>query len=371
MSDDRWDVFWAYCRRVRTLKSRELDRHYLIDYIFHLQSQVKNRLPGPSLLPNLRAYSMKVWGSSTLLHEVLPIIPAELRVLEVDIAETREIRSLINFFTAVPLSQLSVIHFGGRTLVGLDASKLARFLRPNRSTLVHLHLLSLPRTVSDLKRIGRFPKVTALGLVQSGPAMELNKFFSVIASSFPKLRSINVTLDDEIEDEVSAAVFEGLAECRKLTSVLLRTSEWKKLTTEGVARFGSWWPLMKSFNLVQFDYYPGQDTNSLAILQDFAQVWSRTLLSLTLPFGGSAPLPSASAVKFKFEKLAELEVGWSYIAESTVESVAEFLTTITSGNLKIMAAQAEFVGEKDYFDLWGEVVQASAIHAVHSDDVPT
>ncbi|KAG9022601.1 hypothetical protein FS837_006271 [Tulasnella sp. UAMH 9824] len=383
MSDDRWDAFWAYCRRVRTLKSRGAG--YLTKYIYHLKSQVANRLSGPCLLPNLRYLSIKLWGGYELC-QVLPIAPAELRVLKVGTQGGGRIQSLLEFLTAIPLSGLSVIHFYDLTLVGVDVSGLGRsgtflqpsglatFLQQNYSTLVVLQLGSFQLTASDLKRIGGFPKATTLGLWHKGSAKELNKFFNVIAPSFPKLCSLEIILDLRIKKEVSVAVFEDLEACRDLKILFLRSRLWEKLTREDVSRFGSSWPLMELFNLAQSQHHPGQATNPLGILQGFAWVWSRTLRSIALPFDGSAPLPSLSTVDFKFEKLVEMDAGRSYISESSVESVAEFLRAISPGYLDIMASVLvdKDEDEDDYAPLWDAVRErVNAEVAVHLEVVPT
>ncbi|KAG9022600.1 hypothetical protein FS837_006270 [Tulasnella sp. UAMH 9824] len=252
----------------------------------------------------------------------------------------------------------------------LDAFRLATFLQPNHSTLVELHLWPFPLTVSDLEQIGSFPRVTALGLLQRGPARELNKFFGVIASSFPKLCWITVTLDDEIEEEVSVAVFEDLVACRELKTVWLQSPGWKKLTREDVSRFGLWWPLMERFDLRQSRHHRGQAMTPLEILQDFAQVWSRTLRIISLPFDGSAPVPSLSAVNFKFEKLVELDVGPSCILENSVERVAEFLRAISPGYLELTALDVDDGDEADYAPLW-DAVREQVNEGLYSGVVPT
>ncbi|KAG8907488.1 hypothetical protein FRC00_011801, partial [Tulasnella sp. 408] len=63
-----------------------------------------------------------------------------------------------------------------------------------------------------------------------------------------------------------------------------------------------------------------------------------------------------SAVKFKFEKLAQLHVWDTNILESSVESVAEFLRTISPGYLDIMASDVMDEGEDDYAPLWYAVM---------------
>lgn len=128
---------------------------------------------------------------------------------------------------------------------------------------------------------------------------------------------------------------------------------------------------MERFDLAQPRCYPDQATNSLEILQEFARVWSQTLRRISLPFDGSALLPCPIAVKFKFEKLVELDVGRSYIPENSIVSVAEFLKTISPGHLDIMVLHA-FEDEDDFVPFWNAVMKkVNAEIVIHSDNVPT
>ncbi|KAG8898707.1 hypothetical protein FRC00_002439 [Tulasnella sp. 408] len=346
----------------------------MIDHINHLRYQLDNRLCGPSLLPNLRSLDLKMPGDKPHLYEVLPIIPAELQVLSVATAvgtTQPDIQSLLELLTAIPLSQLSIIYFYDCTPIELDASKLATFLQPNQSTLVELHLSPFPLAVSDLEQVGSLPRVTELALLQKGTAMELNRFFNVIASSFPKLRAIEVTLDDTIEEEVSVAVFEDLAACGELKVVFLKSHRWKKLTRGDVARFGSWWPLMGMFCLHQPDHYLDQIKTPLGILQEFARAWSRTLYKILLQFDTEVALPSSSSVRFKFEELGTLWVGRSRVRKRRFESVADFLRTIAPRELEIIALGGDRE-EYDYESRWEIVMnKVNARFSVRSDAVPT
>lgn len=373
--DDRWDVFWAYCRRVRALESCDrLGTPSIIDHIDHLKSQLDNRLCGSSLLPNLFSLNLKMPGDKPHLYEVLPIIPVELRDLFVATAEgtTRaDIQSLLEFLTAIPLNQLSVIYFYDVGPVELDAAKLTTFLQPNLSTLVELHLSPFPLTISDLERMGILHRVTELALLQKGTSVELNKFFNVIASSFPKLCAIEVTLDDTIEEAVSVTVFEDLAACGELKTLFLQSHRWKKVTRGDVARFGSWWPLMGMFCLHQPDHDPDQIKTPLGILQDFARVWSRTLFKILLQFDTEVALPSSSSVRFKFEELGTLWVGRSRVRKRKFESVAEFLRAIAPGKLEIIALDDD-QEDYDYESRWEIVMnKVNARFSVRSDAVPT
>ncbi|KAG8922017.1 hypothetical protein FRC00_007938, partial [Tulasnella sp. 408] len=367
--DDRWDAFWMYCRRV--LRVYSCQGAYPLDTIKDLSSQMERHFCGPSLLPNLRFISLDVWGNQTNAVELLPIIPAGLRALEVQSETSATVRRILKHLIAIPLGQLSKVSLSHS---GDDDScdTVAKLLQSSRTTLIDLHIVFSPITISGLKQLGSFPGVMGLILVQRGAAIELHEFFDVIASSFPNLRTVEVTADDAITEDVSVTVFEGLAGCRDLQNISLETHRWKKLSRDDVYRFGSWWPSMKRFSLAQFQHYPDQTTNSLEILQEFARVWSRTLRTVSLPFDGAAPLPSPSTVKFKFEKLAELYVGPSYIPESSIENVAEFLRTISPGYLEIVAADVGFEDEDDYAALWEAVKkEVNAEVAVDSNDVPT
>ncbi|KAG9031888.1 hypothetical protein FS837_002859 [Tulasnella sp. UAMH 9824] len=367
---DRWGIFWAYCCRIR--KVQACQDIYTLNLINDLRSQLKTHLRGPSLLPNLRFISVEECESQVNLIEMLPIIPAGLGALDLHLDQRSAAgQRLLKHLATIPLARLSDVHISSPDVGNSDA--VAKFLQPNDATLVVLNLIDFPLTVSGLKQFGNFPGVKNLILWQKGAATELHEFFDVIALSFPNLRKLDVILDDAIEEDVPVTVIAGLAACGKLEDILLESHRWKSLGREDVCRFGSWWPLMERFNLGQFHYHPDQVTTPLEILQELARVWHRTLRRVFLPFDGSAPLPSPSSVKFKFEKLTELNVGRSRILESGVESVAEFLRTISpGGHLKIIALEAEFQDEEDYAPLWDAVMEkVNAEVSVHSNVVPT
>lgn len=330
--DSRWDAFWTYCRRVRTIQSCR--GVYLPGVIEDLKSQLANRSCSPSLLPNLRSLAMEMCVDEPHLVEVLPIIPAGLQTLDlyIDRITSTTLPRLLSHLTSIPLSQLSNVYVYS---CAVDTSfAMANFLQPNRATLAHLTLPSFPLTVSGLKQLGSFPGITRLLLQQKGAADELQEFFGVIGLLFPHLRHLDVTLDYAITEDVSFAVIGGLAGCRELQVMHLQSPGWKSLSEEDVSRFGWWWPAMEVFHLNQH-HDSDQGKTPFGILQDFARVWYRTLRNILLQFDGAAPLPSPSAVEFKFEKLVTLGVGGSRIPQSSVEGIAEFLTMVSSGWLDI------------------------------------
>ncbi|KAG8974135.1 hypothetical protein FRC05_007883 [Tulasnella sp. 425] len=277
------------------------------------------------------------------LFEALPITSAGLRTLQVTTehnVDSSAIQRLFNHLTAVPLDQLVSVKFSGSGRIASDASlSLCRytFLQQNRSTLAHLNLSSFPLTSEDLEHIGSFPDVTKLALEQRGTSIQLSKFFEAIGSSFPSLRSIGVTLDDTIRDDVSIAVIEGLAPCWELQSIYLESHRWKALTEQDVGELGRRWPEMEVFSLYQKTYYLNQVTTPLRILENFAQVWSRTLHRTVMLFDTTMPLPGSSSVGSKFNKLETLFVGWSSLHERNVDDVAEFLQAVSTRPLDVVS----------------------------------
>ncbi|KAG9022568.1 hypothetical protein FS837_006287, partial [Tulasnella sp. UAMH 9824] len=325
-----WDVFWAYAGRVRAVEA--CTGLYTPEVICDLRSQLERSSCGPSLLPNLRSLSLRVLTNDSHPIEALPIIPAGLRTLQVSIElniTPSTVQRLLEHFTTIPLNQLEEVEFSRRGRVDSDASlslHRATFLQQNRSTLIHLNLAIFPLTTEDLAQLGSFPLTTRLTLVQKGTAMELSNFFDAIASSFPQLQWIDVNLDDAIKEGVPIAIIGGLATCRGLRSISLASLYWRPLTKEDVYQFGLWWPLMEEFSLYQTGpHSSSRPATPFALLQDFAQAWSRPLRKVVLQFDTAAPSPDPSSIMVRFNRLETLWVGSSPLDDRDVEQVVELL----------------------------------------------
>ncbi|KAG8974134.1 hypothetical protein FRC05_007882 [Tulasnella sp. 425] len=354
-SGGRWDVFWAYAQRVRTVEA--CNGLYTREVIDHWNHKLQTSSCGPSLLPNLRSLSMTVPNYGPYLFEAFPIIPAGLRTLEVTTERnvgSSAIQRLFKHLTDVPLDQLVDVKFRGGDRIYSASLSLCRatFLQQNRSTLAHLNLSMFPLTHEDLEHIGSFSGVTKLALEQQGTSIQLSKFFGVIGSSFPSLRAIMVMLDRTIREDVSMDVIGGLEPCRELQSIYLASHRWKSLTKQDVRELGHRWPEMEVFSLHQAEYHPDQVATPLGILEDFAQVWSRTLHRMVMLFDTAMPLPGSSSVRFKFDKLEMLSVGRSLLHERDMDDVVEFLKAVSPRQLNIMSFKAP-AGSN--YDRWGLV----------------
>ncbi|KAG8914501.1 hypothetical protein FRC01_004035, partial [Tulasnella sp. 417] len=309
--DDPWEVFWAYCLRVHTIERclEAYDPGVTDNLIF----RVEKHLRGPSLLPNLRSITLRSWADEPHIVEILPIIPTRLRALSLyAFRDSAAFQRLLGHLAAIPISRLSTANFH----VSGDNVTVTRLLQLNLATLVDLTLAGPHLTASTLKRLGSVPGVTRLTIQPWGAKTGLDEFFASIGSSFPRLSFLCVTLDQAIEEDVPVTVLEGLAECRELQTVYMRSPKWKTLSGEDARRVGSWWPLMELFFLSQ-NCHPDQVTTPLGILEEFARVWSATLLDIGLEFDATTPLPSPASVRFR------------------IDDVAEFLKTVSPGRLKI------------------------------------
>lgn len=308
--------------------------------------------------------------------EALPIIPAGLRVLQVstelNIAPST-VQRLLEHFTTIPLSQLGAVEFGRRGRIDSYTSlslHRATFLQQNRSTLVQLNLSIFPLTAEDLVQLGSFPRTTRLTLVQKGTAMELSKFFDVIASSFSQLQWIDVTLDDTIKEGVPIGIIGGLKTCQGLRSISLASVCWRPLTEEAVGQFGLWWPLMEEFSLYQTrPHSASHPATPFALLQDFAQAWSRTLRKVVLQFDTAAPSPDPSSIMVRFNRLETLWVGSSPLDDRNVKQVVELLKALSLGPLNVVS----FYGGGGNSGYRWRVVneEVNATSAVQSNDLTT
>ncbi|KAG8914500.1 hypothetical protein FRC01_004034 [Tulasnella sp. 417] len=369
-----WNVFWNYARRVRSVEA--CNGLYAPEVIHDLTYQLERSSSGPSLLPNLRALSLRVLADDRHLIEGMPIITTRLRTLQMSTelnVSPSTVQRLIEHFTAIPLDQLTEIEFSRRGRINSDASlslHRATFLQQNRSTLTYLNLSIFPLASEDLVQLGGFPIITRLTLVQKGMATELCTFFDVIASSFPHLRSIDITADDVIRSAVSIRVIESLAICRDLCSIYLSSHWWELLTGEDVRQFGTWWPLMEEFSLYETrphsEYLVG---TPLGILQDFAQAWSQTLRKVILRFDTQAPLPNPSSIQTKLNSLETLWVGSSPLREPDVKGVVEFLKALCQGPVNVVS----FYGRGGNSGYRWRVVneEVNATSTVQSDDQTT
>ncbi|KAG8911125.1 hypothetical protein FRC01_005914, partial [Tulasnella sp. 417] len=239
-------------------------------FVDDLRPRLENHLCGPSLLPNLRSIKFQLWEDQPQIIEILSLLPAGLRDLDLHIGCKTDAEKILQCFASIPLNHLEDVQILYSNRIAIDPVTMGAFLRPNRATLADLNLRETPRTVSALKQLETFPRLKRLRATHQGAASELPEFFDLIGSSFPRLRSTVIQLDEAITEEVPAAAFEGLAACRELQSVCLNTRRWTSLSREDVHRFGSWWPLMEKFSL-SYGYYPDQAMTPLGILEDFAR----------------------------------------------------------------------------------------------------
>lgn len=308
------------------------------------------------------------------LIEALPIIPAGILILHVfterDISSSTTQR-ILSHLTAIPLDRLLDVSLGGDARFHSREAALslcrANFLQPLQTTLKSLDFSIFPLTLEDLREIGKFVGVGRLTLVQRGTCAELHKFFDVIAASFPHLGRIDVRCDDAISDEVAVDVIEGLALCPDLRSINVTSNRWRPLTGDDIRQLGHRWPLMEDFCLHQENAASNQPGTPLALLQDLAQVWSRSLRKVSLRFDTAAPIPKGPSVKSKFEKLDSLWVGYSDLQGGDLGNVTDFLVAISPGPLNIVCSY-EGLGIVAF--AWNVVNVDMHIHGMARSDFP-
>ncbi|KAG8985005.1 hypothetical protein FRB90_004998 [Tulasnella sp. 427] len=352
----RWDVFAAYARRVQELQSSE-DRDFAPDVIHHLMSQAEGSSGLSSFFPKLRSLKLRVDSCGPFLVRALRLVPPSLQSLQVDFTNRfrgafETLGNLLSYLNAVPLNLLSRVELTGCGEVSDEHLLHLRdeLLLHSRTTLVHLDMSLFPITIPDLRRIGSIvPKLKDLKFLGKETSMftteEVIDCLNGVGRSFHHLRSIRVSLRSATTPKVRISeLIRGLESCQDLRKFDIDVGyfgcPWHILTEADIRYLGSRWPMVESFKLYNKLYnmeYGGEALGSpLALLQEFARVWSRTLQILALNVDTVPPLPDPSTTQPKFERLEMLDVGTSEICrEEDIEPIADFLTALSPGPVQI------------------------------------